>query len=233
MCADPLISQDHLLYLGHAPGGGASGELYEFDTDTGATRLITTNPNSTTFNLLAAADTPCLAYYGDDTTTFYYDVVADTHNTLSDLAADYAGTFLGGRLDSGAATFVSASRSLFIGAEGAPAPRNPAHAEAIYELMLDAAGTAITGIQRFDLHAIAAADPETPVAEIGGFGDILSLTTGDGVLLLGASRDANTNTSYLWTFEPATSGFTLISSAPPGWWPAGSNGRRDCVVRRG
>jgi hypothetical protein len=196
--------------------GGENGNLWGVDVDSGETRLLTSstvNPTGYT-NALAANDNACIAYYGVGTTMYWWDETTDLHTQLSNLATDYPGVFTGGTLQSGGGTYWNVTDSLFIGAEPVAAAGD---VEALYVASLDASGTTVTGLTRIDIVTIAANDPETPVADLGGFGDLIVVDNGSGGPLVVAATRNGTTAQYFWTFDVTTSSFTLIRTGTENW----------------
>ncbi len=168
--------------------GAENGELWGVDVDSGEARLLTVSTVNTTgyTNALAANDNACIAYYGVGTSMYWWDETTDLHTLLSNLATDYPAVFSGGTLQSGGGTYWNETDSLFIGAEPVAAAGD---VEALYVASLDAAGTTVTGLTRIDIVTIAANDPETPVADLGGFGDLIVVDNGSGgPLIVAATR---------------------------------------------
>ena len=181
--------------------GSGSGQLYGVDVDTGELRFLSTSTEtSATINALAANDNACIAYYGDATSIYRWDETSDAHTLISDLAADYPGTFTGFNLQSGGGTFWVGSNTYFVGAE----QTSGGDIEAMYALVMTPDGTGIVSIDRLDVQGDAAADtdPGDAVPDLGGFGDVISLDDGaGGVLLFGSTR--NDGTLIQWLYDPA------------------------------
>ncbi len=182
--------------------GSSGGQLYGVDVDTGAVRLLTTSGVATGFiNALAANDNVCLAYYGNGTTIYRWDETTGAHAAISDLAANYPGVFTGSALESGGGTFWNPTNAYYVGAE------LPGDVEALYALVMTADGTGIVSITRLDIVGDAAADtdPGDAVADLGGFGDVISIDNGSGGLLLfGATWNSGAPAVLtMWTYDPA------------------------------
>ena len=98
----------------------------------------------------------------------------------------------------------------------------PADVEAVYELVMTPDGTGILSIVRHDIAGDAAADtdPGDAVADLGGFGDMISLDDGSGGLLLfGSTWNGNpVNDLTMWVFDPdeATASERFTQLTPPG-----------------
>jgi len=197
--------------------GSSGGQLYGVDVDTGAVRLLTTSGVATGYiNALSANDNACIAYYGNDTSIYRWDETTNAHTLIADLASgSYAPPFAGLNLQSGGGTFWNPTNTYYVGAE------LPGDVEALYALVMTADGTGIVSITRLDITGDAAADtdPGDAVADLGGFGDIISLDNGSGgPLLFGATRNGGT-TLIMWTYDPvaatASERFTQLTP-PPG-----------------
>ncbi len=197
--------------------GSSGGQLYGVDVDTGTVRLLTTSGIATGYiNALSANDNACLAYYGNDTSIYRWDETTNAHTLIADLSSgSYAPPFAGFSLESGGGTFWNATNTYYVGAE------LPGDVEALYALVMTTDGTGIVSITRLDITGDAAADtdPDDGVADLGGFGDIISLDNGSGgVLLFGATRNGGT-TLIMWTYDPgaatASARFTHLTP-PPG-----------------
>ncbi|HSN56312.1 MAG TPA: hypothetical protein VLT32_16720 [Candidatus Sulfomarinibacteraceae bacterium] len=200
--------------------GSNSGQLYGVDVDTGEVRFLSTSTeSSSTINALAANDNACIAYYGNATSIYRWDETTDAHSLIADLAiAPYAPPFAGFSLQSGGGTFWNPTNTYYVGAE------LPGDIEAMYALVMSADGTGIVSITRLDIQGDAAADtdPGDAVADLGGFGDVISIDNGaGGVLLLGATWNSGTPAVLtMWTYDPAgataSARFTRLTPPPGG-----------------
>jgi hypothetical protein len=200
--------------------GSVAGQLYGVDVETGEVRFLSTSAfsSSTTINALAANDNACLAYYGNATSIYRWDETTNAHSLVADLAiAPYAPPFAGLSLQSGGGTFWNTTNTYYVGAE------LPGDIEAMYALVMTPDGTGIVSITRLDVQGDAAADtdPGDAVADLGGFGDVISIDNGaGGVLLLGATWNGGSPAVLtMWTYDPAgataSARFTRLSP-PPG-----------------
>ena len=198
--------------------GSSGGQLYGVDVDTGVVRFLTTSTVATGYiNALSANDNACLAYYGNATSIYRWSESTNAHTLIADLStAAYAPPFAGLSLQSGGGTFWNSTNTYYVGAE------LPGDVEAVYALVMTADGTGIVSIDRLDLQGDAAADtdPGDAVADLGGFGDIISIDNGSGgVLLFGATwNGAPTNDLTMWTYDPSGGSPSLrfAQLSPPG-----------------
>jgi hypothetical protein len=187
------------------------------DVDTGAVRLLTTSGIATGYiNALSANDNACIAYYGNDTSIYRWDETTNAHTLIADLASEsYAPPFAGLNLQSGGGTFWNPTNTYYVGAE------LPGDVETLYALVMTTDGTGIVSITRLDITGDAAADtdPGDAVADLGGFGDIISIDNGaGGVLLFGATWNATpANDLTMWTYDPtgATASTRFTNLTPP------------------
>ena len=201
--------------------GSGSGQLFGVDVDTGEVRFLSTSgfSSSTTINALAANDNVCIAYYGNATSIYRWDETTNAHSLIADLAsAPYAPPFAGLSLQSGGGTFWNPTNTYYVGAE------LPGDIEAMYALVMTPDGTGIVSITRLDIQgdAVADTDPGDAVADLGGFGDVISIDNGSGgVLLLGATWNSGApSVLTMWTYDPAgatpSARFTRLEPPPGG-----------------
>jgi hypothetical protein len=198
--------------------GSGGGTIYGVDVDTGQVRFLTTSTLvSRTTNALAANDNACIAYYGDATSVYRWDETTGVHTLIADLSTPtYAPPFAGLALESGGGTFWNPTNTYYVGAE------LPGDVEALYALVMTADGTGIVSITRLDIVGDAAADTDDgdAVADLGGFGDVISIDNGSGGLLLfGATWNAGTPAVLTtWTYDPAgaTASARFSKFTPPG-----------------
>jgi len=200
--------------------GSAAGAIYGVDVDSGEVRLLSTSTETAaTINALAANGNACLAYYGDATSIYRWDETTDAHTLIADLStASYTPPFAGFSLQSGGGTFWNPSNTYYVGAE------RPGDVEALYALVMTPDGTGIVSITRLDIQGDAASDtdPGDAVADLGGFGDVISIDNGaGGVLLLGATWNSGApGVLTTWTYDPAaataSARFTRLTPPPGG-----------------
>jgi hypothetical protein len=210
----PAVSATSRNYVYVGSGGGT---IYGVDVDTGQVRFLTTSTLvSQTTNALAANDNVCIAYYGDETSVYRWDETTDVHTLIADLStATYAPPFAGFSLESGGGTFWNPTNTYYVGAE------LPGDVEALYALVMTADGTGIVSITRLDIAGDAAADtdPGDAAADLGGFGDVISIDNGSGGLLLfGATWNSGTPAVLTtWTYDPAgaTASARFSKFSPP------------------
>ena len=108
--------------------GAADGQIHSLDPTTGATTLLTTSNLVDGFvNALAGNPDNLLAYYGNGTTVFAWDVVAGTHIDLGNVGVT-------GTLTSGAGAY--ANGHLYLGTEAGATLR-------VYDVALTSDGRAL------------------------------------------------------------------------------------------
>ena len=203
-----------MMAKGYAMENAPPAEIWWVDPTTGSTRRATqaqnilnngggaaTPSSQDEINSLAANVNSCQVYYGNGTKLYRWDVLADQHYYISNLAVDFPSSncstyddpqndcFTGTYLDSAGATFWPATNTLYLASEGGPVGRF--NISAIHEIQRTPDGTDIVSLRRLPVQEDAQSQIGTDDGNypVGGFGDIVPFDNGSGgVMIVGSTQ---------------------------------------------